>query len=144
MQWVDRSLITGIARHLGEVDRARAALDHALAWLNANPARVMGQEDPGSHSPSMGWIGIRNESTVGFTPHALEVELDRAGFDCAAALSAWHDRGWLVVTPGRRQLRTSYVGRQVLAVAIQPHVLSEIEGSSATEKSDNGTDDLLA
>ena len=143
LQWVDRSLIAGLARHLGEVDRGRAALEHALSWLSANPARTMGKEDTRegkSVTPSQGWIGYRQSGMVGFLPHALEAELERAGYDAAAARGAWYDRGWLVCSGDRRQARISYAGNRYMIVALQKAIVEELDGVDAGNGTVYGTE----
>lgn len=106
VEWVDRDLWRSVSSHAAAVDRSRAALAHAWSWTLSRAAQVYGIETTPPHG---GWIGIDSVQgagrVVGWLQPALEAELTRAGYDVAATLSAWSERGWLVPS-GESQRRT--------------------------------------
>jgi hypothetical protein len=136
-----------IAAGVGQVDRARAALEHAIAWLQANPSRVMGREEKRGDTqepmvPSAGYIGYaRTVGDIAFLRPALETELRRVGYDVGAAINAWSDRGWLNCEPKRHTRRITYRYTTHHVIDIHPVILSQILGSEPTEKIDIDTAD---
>jgi putative DNA primase/helicase len=145
MEWVSRSVLERIAAGVGQVDRARAALDHAIAWLQANPSRVMGREEKRGDTnepmvPSAGYIGYaRATNDIAFLRPALETELRRVGYDVGASVSAWADRGWLDHDPKRHTTRVTYRYTTHHVYSIRPEILAQILGSEPDGKID--TDD---
>jgi hypothetical protein len=145
MEWVSRSVLERIAAGVGQVDRARAALEHAIAWLQANPSRVMGREEKRGDTqepmvPSAGYIGYaRTVGDIAFLRPALETELRRVGYDVGAAINAWSDRGWLNAEPKRHTRRITYRYTTHHVIDIHPMILSQILGIEPTEKIDTDT-----
>jgi hypothetical protein len=137
MEWIDATLIARFASQLGQVDRARAAMRHALTWLGANPARVMHRESKSQagdvHQPSAGYIGLAEEHRVAFVPTALDTELRRAGYDADAVVSAWHDRGWLLTEAGRKTRRVTYEGSTLPMYVVRSDIADAVLSGTDTD-----------
>lgn len=140
LEWLTPAVLRRIARGVAEVDRATAALEHALSWLAGNPSRTMGREDDREGrpvQPSAGYIGYHVGQRLAFAPVPLDTELRRAGYDAAAAVAAWHDRGWLVCDPGRRTRRVTYQRVTMAMTEIHPDAVAKAGLADAPKANDD-------
>ncbi len=138
LEWVSAALWRDISRAAADVDRARAALVHAWTWLQSNPARVLGQEDG---DPSSGYIGAdamtgADGRVVGWLQPTLEAELQRAGYDVGATLSAWSERGWLSPSgeAHRRTVRVTVKSSRWRLLRLTGAGLEVADGADAGER----------
>ncbi len=109
---VEDVLADCIRRGTADADRPRAALVDLLAWLNANPARVLGRgADDDDGTPSGGWLGKVETPDDSRRPRFCIVKteadaaLDRMGHRREDVLAAWAQRDWLD-GQGRGRTRT--------------------------------------
>jgi hypothetical protein len=89
-----------------EADQAEVALQYIWSWATANQESFNGRHHSGNSAPHSGWTGRwdRNENWqfVGFCRQRVEQLLIGFGFEPVPILRNWADRGWLLISPGRR------------------------------------------
>lgn len=123
--WLPRTIVDTVASTLGEVDRARMALEHAYSWT---VARI---EQFAEAPPVGGYLGAATRHlgelrSIAWLPSALQSELERAGYDYAATLQTWRGRGWVAYGSDGRLERVSIGGARVRAVRLTPEALGLI------------------
>lgn len=134
------AVLSGVATGAQDTDRAAEALRHVYAWAVGRRAQFFypNAGDP----PPQGWLGRWDRDTgddkkpdlvperwpwLGVTRPALDAELERVGFDPAAIVSTWGDRGWLEISNGRRTVPTRVAGELVRVVAIRREVIDDVD-----------------
>jgi len=100
----------GIANE-NELDRPKAALQEVYSWTVANATSFWGrhQEYSGGqpHVPSSGWAGAWKDDDewkyIAIVPRTAKEILEKSGYDEAAILRVWYDKGWLLCDKKRNQ-----------------------------------------
>lgn len=128
------SLWDDIVHEADDADVAMRALQAISSWINANETAFFGRHqviygDP--KVPHDGWAGRWDQSSswteISFYPHRLESILTELGFDPAAALRSWRDRGWLNTEQDRLTRLTRIDGNRVRLIPIQRDAIEAIE-----------------
>lgn len=126
---------TTVAGAAQDADRALAALRDIWEWTAANPAKFFGRhrKDQAKEpiEPFGGWLGRWDASAsfdnVAYLGKPLNARLEALGYDAAATIRTWADRGWLLLdSKGRFQksVRIDAVSAKCYCI---PHKVFEVE-----------------
>ena len=130
LPWERDDIIGQLAHELAEsstTDRADDAREHIYNWAVSNSARFWRH---GAEGRINGWLGRWDHSDseltserwewIGFLRGPLEDELRRVGFDAAAILRLWAERGWLASDGDKAaSMRVRIDGRLARVVALR-------------------------
>ena len=93
--WTVNAILPTLIEGALEADRALEARVHALEWAHSHKARFVTWDGLNDKAPASGWLGRWDKHHVGFFRTILVDELETAGFDAAAVIRQWGERGWL-------------------------------------------------
>ena len=143
----------------GDADQSMAALEHALDWAcghqhaffgrgRSSRSRRSAENQPTEGQPMTGWAGRwdRGGAWLGFRPEQLEKVLKAGGFDVAATIRSWGDRGWILLdhSSGKRRHRTRIGEESAWVVAIRQEAIREVVGVAEPEDGQQGEEVRLA
>lgn len=120
-----------------------AAYETVMAWIAANAAKFRGNPEARNFAPNDGWYGVwiintrEHGQCVAVAPHMLERFLRDEGYDPAAILRAWREKGWLVPDHDKKQLRRLV---KVEGILDRYYVLKRIHPVEGREEAAAGTD----
>lgn len=112
-------------------DRAEDALEHVLGWAVAHQHSFFGRRR-GPSQPRRIWVGRWDPQGdwLGFMPNVLWEVLRAGGYDAAATVRMWRDRGWILVdrSSGKSRHRARVDGEHAWLVALRREVIEPIIG----------------
>jgi len=133
------SLWADISAESREADRAVAALEFVWSWYKAHAHDF--QLAPAAAcrlgAPHDGWAGrwiapgtgeLTTDGAVAFHPYKLAELLKEQGYHPDAIYRAWHTKGWLAISTGRRYLRVRDGSTSVDMIAIKMTAIREVLG----------------
>jgi putative DNA primase/helicase len=141
-----------IIASLHAADSPKRALRFAIEWATSHQAEFYCRRGDASTAPPSGWMGRwdrsvadsedrivpgpagqyadRDWDSLAFLPLRLEKLLKENGFDFAAVLPVWEERGWIISTGEKNQKRyrkRCRIGNESMwTIAIPRSVISEI------------------
>lgn len=142
--------VAGAAR---DADRALAALRDVWDWTAASPAKFFGRhrkDQTGSPvEPAGGWLGRWDDSPtfdhIAYLGKPLRDRLEGFGYDAAATIRTWADRGWLLKDSKGRNQRSTRIDEVGVKCYCVPRRVFEVElGLDLTPSSPPTPSSLLA
>ncbi len=128
--WSDT--VAGAAR---DADRSLAALRDIWDWTAASPAKFFGRhrrDQAGSPlEPAGGWLGRWDDSPtfdhIAYMGKPLRDKLEAFGYDAAATIRTWADKGWLLKDSKGRNQRSTRVDEVGVKCYCVPRRVFELE-----------------
>lgn len=142
--------VAGAAR---DADRALAALRDVWDWTAASPAKFFGRhrkDQTGSPvEPAGGWLGRWDDNPafdhIAYLGKPLRDRLETFGYDAAATIRTWADKGWLLKDSKGRNQRSTRVDEVGVKCYCVPRRVFEVElGLDLTPPSPPTPSSLLA
>jgi len=124
--------VAGAAR---DADRALAALRDTWDWTASNAAKFFGRhrkDQAGSPlEPAGGWLGRWDDSPtfdhIAYMGKPLRDKLEAFGYDAAATIRTWADKGWLLKDSKGRNQRSTRVDEVGVKCYCVPRRVFELE-----------------
>lgn len=112
----------------GGDDRARAAMEHVLAWARTHEGALYDRGRPSRRRPSGGWLGAQGEGELAIATPVLSDVLIGAGYSPIATRRLWMERGWIRSSVGRDgQVQRRIDGARAWVVVIDKGALDQVE-----------------
>jgi hypothetical protein len=105
-----------------DADRPRDAYNAVWSWAATRQADFWGRGHP-DHRPPSGWAGRWDRAATAplMVEHNIMPKILASwGYDPAAIQESWFRRGWLLVTPKRRQRRVRIDNESMWTIALLP------------------------